>query len=269
LSASRVADTTGAKPFPMQEEDMVSELYERARKLVKKSRRAVALTGAGHSTPSGIPDFRSPGTGLWSKVDPMQVASIQAFIQAPHRFYEWYIETAVGMTQAEPNPAHFALAQMEERGVLQTVVTQNIDGLHQRAGSQRVLELHGSNETASCLDCGEVVDGKALLQRYAADRQVPHCECGGLMKPDVVLFGEMLPADVLRRAQIEIAQCDLLIIAGSSLTVAPASQLPWLAIQSGAPLIICNLSSTWADPYAEVILREDVAKSLPALLEGW
>jgi NAD-dependent deacetylase len=248
---------------------MFPDLYEKARGLVKQSHQAVTLTGAGHSTPSGIPDFRSPGTGLWSRVDPMQVASIHAFIQNPHRFYEWYINTAIDMVQAEPNPAHFALAQMEKRGVLRAVVTQNIDGLHQRAGSAQVLELHGSNETASCLDCGKVLDGKALLERYTADRQVPYCECGGLMKPDVVLFGEMLPSDVLQRAQIEIAECDLLIIAGSSLTVAPASQLPWLAIQGGASLIICNLSPTWADPYAEVILREDVAKSLPALLEGW
>ncbi len=243
--------------------------YERARSLLRQSRRAVALTGAGISTPSGIPDFRSPGTGLWSQVDPMAVASLQAFVRAPQTFYDWYVDTALQMASARPNPAHQALAELERRGLLRAVVTQNIDGLHQRAGSNRVLELHGNDRTARCLRCNRTTNGHALLERYAADRRVPHCDCGGVFKPDVVLFGEMLPAETLHQAQQEIASCDLLLVVGSSLTVAPAAQLPWLAIEAGAPLLVCNLSPTWADRHAQVVLREDVARCLPALLEGW
>lgn len=245
-------------------------LYQRARELFQKSRRAVALTGAGTSTPSGIPDFRSPGSGLWSQVDPAVVASLQGFLHEPANFYHWFAQTALDMAAAEPNPAHRALAELEERGVLRAVVTQNIDGLHQEAGSRYVLELHGSSDTATCLDCGRQVDGPKLIRQFLQTHQVPHCEiCGGLLKPDVVLFGETLPLDVLQKAQQEIAQCDLLLVVASSLAVAPASQLPWLAIQRGTPLIICNLGTTWADPHADVVIQQDIAKSLPALLEGW
>jgi NAD-dependent deacetylase len=199
----------------------------------------------------------------------MEVASINSFVRDPDRFYRWFTETGLGMLSAEPNPAHYALSAMEERGVLRAVVTQNIDGLHQKAGSRRVLELHGNSNTASCLNCGHQTEQAALLEGFAQDGQAPRCQCGGLIKPDVVLFGEMLPQDVLRDAQEEIALCDLLIVAGSSLTVSPAAQLPWLTIQAGTPLIICNLGETWADRFAQVILRQDVAVSLPSLLEGW
>jgi NAD-dependent deacetylase len=245
------------------------EVYARAIALLRKSRRAVALTGAGISTPSGIPDFRSPGTGLWSQVDPMQVASIQAFRRDPAAFYRWYGASARQMFAAQPNPAHQALAELERRGTLQAVVTQNIDRLHQKAGSRRVLELHGNCQTAHCLRCGAGSEAYPLLERFLETGEVPHCSCGGLIKPDVVLFGEMLPPDVLEEARQEIARCDLLLVVGSSLVVMPAAELPWLAVQARAPLILCNREATWADPYAAVILRDDVARSLPALLEGW
>lgn len=243
--------------------------HRRARTLLRHSRRAVALTGAGHSTPSGIPDFRSPGTGLWSRIDPMEVASIHSFVRDPHRFFEWFTEMGDQMMSAEPNPAHYALAELEERGILRAVVTQNIDGLHQKAGSRCVLELHGNSKTATCLSCGRQTEGATLLRDFCESGQVPHCSCGGLIKPDVVLFGEMLPPKVLEKAQEEIVRCDLLLVVGSSLTVSPAAQLPWLAIHAGAALIVCNLGETWADEYAEVVLRQDVAVSLPALLEDW
>ncbi len=248
---------------------MSEDLYTRARVLLQQSRRAVALTGAGISTPSGIPDFRSPGTGMWSQVDPMEVATIQVFRRDPAAFYRWYGASARQMFAVQPNPAHLALAELERRGTLRAVVTQNIDRLHQQAGSLRVLELHGNCQTAHCLRCGAAFEARPLLERFLETEEVPHCPCGGLIKPDVVLFGEMLPLDVLEEARQEIAHCDLLLIVGSSLVVTPAAELPWLAIQARAPLILCNREATWADPYAAVILRDDVARSLPALLEGW
>lgn len=246
----------------------MEEVYRRAAALVRQSRRAVALTGAGISTPSGIPDFRSPGSGLWTRVDPERVASIQGFMRDPTAFYDWFGETARQMYAAEPNPAHLALSRLEEQGILRAVVTQNIDGLHQKAGSRRVLEVHGHMLTASCLRCGNQADAPPLLERYLREGVVPQCDrCHGVMKPDVVLFGEMLPFEVLMEAREEIAHCDLLLVVGSSLTVAPAADLPWLAIQAQAPVILCNREPTWADPYAAFILREDVARSLPALVQ--
>ncbi|MBN1483129.1 MAG: NAD-dependent deacylase [Chloroflexia bacterium] len=247
---------------------MSAELYRQAQQLLRQSRQAVALTGAGTSVPSGIPDFRSPESGLWSRVDPAEVASLRSFQRDPLKFYEWFSETAGTMLQAEPNPAHYALSELEDKGILRTVVTQNIDGLHQKAGSSRVLELHGNADTGSCLQCGRQVAGPALLEHYRRHKEALHCDCGGLFKLDVIFFGEQLPLDVLREAQKEIAQCDLLLVVASSLVVAPASQLPWLAIQSGVPLIVCNLGRTWADAYAQVVIQEDIAVSLPALAAG-
>ncbi len=247
---------------------MEQDLYGQAAELVRRSRRAVALAGAGISTPSGIADFRSPGSGLWHHVDPEKVASIRGFLRDPSAFYNWIGETARAMHRAEPNPAHRALAELERRGILCAVATQNIDGLHHRAGSRRVLELHGSLRTASCLECHAQVDAGPLLEQLLADPAVPHCaSCGGLLKPDIVFFGESLPAGALMEAEEEIAGCDLLLVVGSSLTVSPASELPWLAIQAGAPVIICNRDRTWADRYAAFVLRDDLAVSLPALVQ--
>jgi len=171
---------------------------ERAAQLILHARHTVALTGAGHSTPSGIPDFRSPGSGLWEKVNPMAVASIFVFRLQPQAFYDWIRPLVRLMLNAKPNPAHRALAEMEEMGLLQAVITQNIDGLHQRAGSRRVLELHGHMREATCIRCYKVVPARALINKFLADGQVPVCEdCGGVMKPNVILFGEQLPVRVL------------------------------------------------------------------------
>lgn len=243
------------------------DTHRRAAQLVRTSRRAAALTGAGISTPSGIQDFRSPGSGLWSQVDPARVASIQSFMRDPTVFYGWFGSTAAQMYAAEPNPAHLALAELERQGILRAVVTQNIDGLHRKAGSQRVLEVHGNTRTASCTRCSRQVEAQPLLERYLKDSTVPRCsQCGGAIKPDVVLFGETLPFEVLREAREEIAHCDLLLVVGSSLTVVPVAELPWLAIQANVPVIVCNRDPTWADSYATFIFREDVAESVPALV---
>jgi NAD-dependent deacetylase len=248
---------------------MALDSYRAAAELLSRSHRVVALTGAGISTPSGIQDFRSPGTGLWNQVDPERVASIQGFMRDPSAFFEWFCGTALQMYAAEPNAAHHALAELERRGTLRAVATQNIDGLHHKAGSRRVLELHGSPRTATCTRCHDQVETQPLLEQFTRDHQVPRCtRCGGVLKPNVVFFGEMLPGDVLVEARQEIAICDLLLVVGTSLTVSPAAELPWQAVQSRTPIVLCNREGTWADPYAAFVFREDVAQSVPALLGG-
>ena len=243
-------------------------LIEKAGGLFLEAKHAVALTGAGHSTPSGIPDFRSPGTGLWSQVDPMEVASIQTLYRDPEAWYAWYHQRGTMFLDAQPNPAHEALAELEEMGRLQAVITQNIDNLHQKAGSKRVIELHGNTREAICLRCGDIIPARLLWERYIQERQAPRCEkCSGMMKPNVILFGEMLPEEAINTAWEEAQLCDLMLIAGTSLEVTPAAHLPLMARRSGAKLVIVNFQPTRADSYAEVVIREDVAKVLPKIAE--
>ncbi len=244
-----------------------SGAIEKAAEILRASRHAVALTGAGHSTPSGIPDFRSPESGLWEKYDPMQVASIQAFRANPRAFYEWMRPLALQMAAAKPNPAHVALARLESLGILKAVITQNIDGLHTEAGSKRVLELHGHMRTASCMECGRSVQAGPLIEAYLETGEVPTCRCGGVLKPDVILFGEMLPFGVFMEAEAETMACDVMLVAGSSLEVAPAANLPFVAHRNGARLILVNLQPTPADSFAEVVIHDDVAVVLPQIAE--
>jgi NAD-dependent deacetylase len=241
---------------------------QRAAALILQSHRTVAFTGAGHSTPSGIPDFRSPESGLWEKADPMLVASVWAFRLQPERFYDW-VRPLVRLTlEARPNPAHHALAELERLGQLQVVITQNIDSLHQQAGSKRVLALHGDMEHATCIRCYHVVPAAPMIEQFLADGEVPRCSCGGVMKPNVILFGEQLPVRVLNEAFREARQADLMIVAGSSLEVRPAADLPFTALESGARLIVVNLTPTPADARADVVLRADVAEALPRIVDA-
>lgn len=234
--------------------------------ILANSRHAVALTGAGHSTPSGIPDFRSPGSGLWEQVDPMEVASIYGFRRNPQAFFDWIRPLARQIMEAQPNPAHFALAELEQMGVLRAVITQNIDELHQRAGSKRVLELHGSVRTATCMNCHKQVPTKEMWPLFVSSGTVPRCpSCGGLLKPDVVLFGELLPLDVISEAQKEAEQCDVMLVAGSSLEVYPAAELPSRAVEHGAKLIVVNYTPTYMDSHAAVVIHDDVAAILPQI----
>ena len=234
--------------------------------LVRSSRRIVAFTGAGVSTPSGIPDFRSPGSGLWETDDPSVVASLSYFRRDPRPFFDWIRPLARRTRAARPNPAHQALADLEAAGRLSAVVTQNIDGLHQAAGSRRVLEIHGSLRTATCQRCGAVADGLATLADDSV--AVPRCDCGGLLKPDIVFFEERLPLDVFAEAERALRDCDLVIVAGSSLEVMPAGQLPLVAVRRGARLIIVNRDRTALDGFADVVLAGDVADLLPGLMAG-
>ena len=231
--------------------------------LLRRSTYTVALTGAGISTPSGIPDFRSHSSGLWNRFDPMEVASLWAFHERPDRFYEWIVPLLHKMRVARPNAAHRTLAAMEEAGLLRATVTQNIDSLHQMAGSRQVHELHGHARTATCLECGLVTPAEPLVAQVLAGGPPPHCaECGGPLKPDVILFGEPLPYDVLIRAQQESLHAEVLLVIGTSLEVMPAADLPLLAKRRGARLIFINLQSTLLDGEADILIQADVVRVL-------
>lgn len=243
-----------------------ARLIERAVQLLQQSRHAVALTGAGISTPSGIPDFRSPDSGLWDRVDPFEVASLEGFLRRPQAFYDWVYPLAHIALRALPNPAHYALAHLEQYGPLKSVITQNIDMLHGRAGSQHVYEVHGHLREVTCLQCRQVSPAQEVWSTFLNSRRIPVCAaCGGVLKPNVVLFGEDLPLGTLLGAESEARACDLMLVAGSSLEVTPAGDLPLIARRTGARLVIINFTPTPIDRLADVIIRGDVADILPRL----
>jgi len=235
--------------------------------IIRASQRTVVLTGAGISTPSGIPDFRSPDSGLWERFDPFEVASLSTFRYEPLKFYEWLRSLAVTILNAAPNPAHLSLARLQELGFLQTIITQNIDALHQKAGAQHVLQIHGSLETATCSRCFSQHQAQQYISEYLSDWKVPKCPvCGGILKPDIVLMGEQLPVRIWLKAQEECRNCDLMIVVGSSLEVLPVAGLPMFALEKGAHLILVNYSTTYLDERADVVLHEDVADILPRIV---
>lgn len=244
---------------------MDQEKIAQAAQILSSARSAVALTGAGISRPSGIPDFRS-ASGLWAKENPLEVASLRMFHTDPQRFYNWLRPLLRVSIEAKPNPAHLVMAELEHRQILKAVVTQNIDGLHQQAGSYTVYELHGHMRSAVCLACGKGVSTDPLIQQVL-DGVTPTCPCGGIYKPDIVLFDEFLPVDEFQHAQAAIDTCDVLLIAGTSLEVYPVADLPLRALKHGARLIIVNLTETYVDNYADVVLNVDVAAALPAIFE--
>jgi NAD-dependent deacetylase len=238
----------------------------KAGSLLKSARHAVVLTGAGISTPSGIPDFRSQGSGLWNQDNPMEVASLSAFRRRPDRFFAWLRPLAAQIVRANPNPAHQALADLEKAGLIKAVITQNIDGLHQAAGSQAVLELHGSTKSLTCLSCHKSYLIGLFLEEFVEQGKLPYCRhCGKLLKPDIVLFEEMLPAPVWQQAEMHCRQADLVLVVGSSLEVSPARGLPWIAFQHGAQLIILNYTPTYLDAHASVVIHADAAEILPQM----
>jgi NAD-dependent deacetylase len=238
---------------------------ERLAELIRDSQCTVALTGAGISVPSGIPDFRSPGTGLWQNVDPMEVAHIDVFRHDPQRFWHFYRPRFGMLSDKQPNPAHVALAELESRGLLDAVITQNIDRLHRRAGSQRVIEVHGTIETSSCLDCGESYPLERVEDLFD-EEGVARCRCTGPVKPDVVLFGELLPQRAMDEAVALCAGAELLLCVGSSLEVYPVAGLPSITRNSGGRVAIVTKGATPYDAEAEVRLSGDVVSELDALL---
>jgi NAD-dependent deacetylase len=241
---------------------------EHLAQLVRAAGSVVALTGAGISVPSGIPDFRSPGSGLWERVDPMEVAHIGAFRRDAGVFWGFYRERFDALAGKLPNPAHLALAAMERAGLLEAVITQNVDQLHRKAGTRELVEVHGSIASCECLACGQRVPRERARELLAADAEgVPRCECcGDPLKPGVVLFGELLPAHALRRAEQLCAGADLLLCIGSSLEVHPVAGLPALARAAGAQIAIVTRGPTPLDELASVRLDGDVVDELRALL---
>ncbi|MGD1997090.1 MAG: NAD-dependent deacylase [Anaerolineae bacterium] len=250
------------------EEKKLEGQIERAVSLLRSARHTIALTGAGSSTPSGVPDFRSPGTGLWEKADPMEVASIYAFRRRPGAFYQWVRPLVDLMLSAQPNPSHLALARLETEGRLKAVLTQNIDSLHQRAGSQSVLELHGHLRKVTCLDCFHTAPAEEALNAVREGR-IPRCSvCQGVVKPNVVLFGEQLPSSVLNAAMEHVRMADLMLVVGSSLTVMPVAKFPALVHAGGGEVIVVNRQETYADEFAAVVFQGDVSKVLPRLTQA-
>lgn len=248
--------------------NLTHSLVSKAADLLRASSHSVALTGAGFSTASGIPDFRSQGSGVWQRHDPMEVASLSAFRTQPERFFEWIHPLAVQISAAQPNAAHRALTELERTGRLQTIITQNIDGLHQRAGSQNVIEMHGSLESLTCVDCLRPFAAGEFLLAYLETKTMPKCPvCEGILKPNAILFEEQLPYEPWQRAQAAAESCELILVAGSSLEVLPVAGLPMRVLERGAKLIVINQSETYLDERADVKLELDVAAVLPEIVE--
>lgn len=237
-----------------------------AARLLSAARRAVALTGAGVSVPSGIPDFRSPG-GLWKRFDPLEVATLTALRANPAAVWEFMAEALDLFGRARPNPAHMALAGLERRGVLAGVITQNIDGLHQAAGSRAVVEFHGSAGRFHCMDCGQPRD-RAAVAGLLARALPPRCpDCGGVVRPEVVFFGEGIPPRAVAKSRELLAGADLALIVGTSGEVAPANAIPFRVARAGGAVVEINLGPTEYGDLADVRLDAPVEVVLPRILE--
>jgi len=239
---------------------------EDAASLIKNASYPVAFSGAGISTPSGIPDFRSPEEGLWEKQDAYEVSSLSSFRRDPKKFYNWIIPLYQQSISAKPNPAHTYLSRMQSEGYIQSIITQNIDGLHQASGSRNVIELHGTAKTATCIYCQKQHKTGDLFEIFQNEKTIPKClNCGNIIKPDVILFEEMLPEKAWHNAHSEMLKADLVVVIGSSLEVYPANSLPEIAIRNHAKLIINTLSKTPLDRFADILLNMDVAYAIPEI----
>jgi len=247
----------------------ISQQAARVAELLEQSDSAVVLTGAGVSVPSGIPDFRTPGKGLWEKVDPMKVAHIDVFRRDPDRFWHFYGDRFATLDDKEPNEAHLAIAELEARGLIRGVITQNIDRLHRKAGSRNVIEVHGSIEWSVCLECGAKTGIDQVIEKLRAGVGTPECEaCITPLKPDVVLFGELLPEEAMSDAFALATEADLMIAIGSSLEVYPVASLPGVTLENGGRLALVTQGRTPYDGEAEVKLDGDVVDELTAVLDA-
>jgi NAD-dependent deacetylase len=233
--------------------------YKKVARLMVDLKHCVALTGAGISAESGIPTFRSKG-GLWEKFDPVVYASIEAFREDPAKYWTIRGEFIRDYDSYQPNKAHLALAEMEKMNLLQHVITQNIDGLHKKAGSQNVTEIHGSLRETYCLQCGQ-----EFIAPHVPEGLPPYCKCGGVLKPNTVLFGEQLPQGALEAAYNESAICKLMLVIGTSAVVQPAASLPVLAQQKGAKIVEVNIEG--ALPGADLVVTEKAGVGLSGILK--
>ncbi|MFQ5955411.1 MAG: NAD-dependent deacetylase [Kiloniellales bacterium] len=234
--------------------------------MLDASRAAVVFTGAGISTESGIPDFRSPG-GIWSRYRPVTFEEFLASEAARHRYWERKFATHGDVERARPNRGHRAVAELARRGTVSWVVTQNIDGLHQASGvpADRVIELHGNTTYAGCLDCGERYELEPIRKAFLADETLPVCRrCGGIVKTATISFGQPMPEQAMRRAEAATLACDLFLAVGSSLVVYPAAGFPALAKQNGARLVIVNREPTELDGLADLVVHREIGPTLGA-----
>lgn len=233
------------------------------RDLIAESRRAVVFTGAGMSTESGIPDFRSPG-GVWTKNQPILFQDFVASEDARRETWRRKIETDKVLLNAKPNKGHLAIAKMVYAGTVSTVVTQNIDGLHAASGvpSERIVELHGNATYAACIDCAERFELEPIKQAFAADGTLPVCDCGGHVKTATVSFGQAMPQDAMMRANEAAQRCDLFIVVGSSLVVYPAAGFPLVAKHNGARLVILNRDPTELDQFADLVINAEIGATM-------
>lgn len=248
---------------------MASQVETLAQAIVN-ARKAVVLTGAGVSVPSGIPDFRTPETGMWANVDPMEVAHIDTFRNDPERFWSFYGERFASLGDKLPNGAHEAIAELERRGLIEAVITQNIDRLHHMAGTEDLIEVHGSIEFSECFSCGKSFELE-WVRDQAADQGIPRCdECDPPppLKPNVVLFGEMLPEDALHRSAQLASEVDVMIAIGSSLVVHPVAGLPSITLRSGGQVALITNGPTPFDNDAFVKLDGDVEAEMQSLISA-
>lgn len=230
--------------------------------LLSESKYTVVFTGAGMSTESGLPDFRS-SKGLWKQKDPKRLASTDALNHNVHEFIEFYRERVLGINEFKPHKGHFILADWEKRGIIKSIITQNVDGFHQLAGSFRVAELHGTLRKLHCQTCGKEYSSEEYINEEY------YCDCGGVLRPSVVLFGESLPSEAFDFAIRESEKADLFIVLGSSLTVTPANQFPLIAKEHGAKLVIVNKDQTQFDQYADLVLNDKkIGELLQEIEEG-
>lgn len=220
--------------------------------LLENSKYAVVFTGAGMSTESGLPDFRSAARGLWNIKDPSDYASTDALYNNREKFTEFYRMRIENLLKYEPHKGHYILADLEKRGIVKSIITQNVDGYHIKAGSQNLIELHGRLYELFCLSCGALYPCERYLEEEGAK-----CTCGGFIRPGVVLFGEGLPEDAMDKAYEETIKADLFIVLGSSLTVSPANQFPLIAKRNGAKLAIINMESTIMDRYFDIVINDE------------
>ncbi len=246
----------------------VAKKIEKLVSLILNAQNVVALTGAGMSTESGIADFRSPGTGLWETVDPYEFASIDSYAENAGKNIEKMLELGLTIFRAKPNAGHKALTKLQKLGKLNGVITQNIDRLHQKAHTQNVVELHGNVMESICMECGKIYPITTMVNQALKNRIAPVCEaCEGCLKPNAVFFGEMLPADALSKADELVANCDLLLILGSSLVVYPAALYPRKALTKGVKLAILNIQETDIDDESEVVIHDKIGEIFPKIVD--
>lgn len=246
----------------------LEEKIEKVVELIQKAQNIVILTGAGMSTESGIADFRSPNTGLWEKVDPYEFGSINSYVANTSKNLKFMLEMGMNIFRAKPNRGHKVITKLQKMGKLKGVITQNIDGLHQKAHTKNIVELHGTANESRCIRCHKVFPITTMINQVLQGNYSPSCEvCNGLLKPNAIFFGEPLLSETLICADKMIEDCDLMIVLGSSLLVYPAASYPDKALSLGAKLVIINIQETPIDRYADVVIHDKIGDVFPIIVE--